>query len=203
MSGIIFINYRRADSRHAAGRLYDLLGQEFGREHVFMDVDTIPLGVDFVDYLGAQVGKCQVLVSLIGRQWLEMLRRKAGDPTDFVLVEIAAALKRDIRVFPVLVDGAAMPQEEELPEALKPLARRNAAQLRHESFGADGEKLLRELKIATSEPVRNIMHTDCYCPDDDDEELRELRKKILEKARTSFSGNPSSQMQRGTGEPEK
>lgn len=146
MSGIIFINYRREDSRWTAISLYNLLATEFTPEHLFMDVDTIPPGVDFVKHLGDQVAKCQIMVSLIGRQWLEILRRRLNDPADFVRIEIVAALKRDIRVIPVLIDGATMPRGDELLEPLKPLARRNAVQLRHESFGVDAEKLARALK---------------------------------------------------------
>src|ERR1700746_2449154 len=113
----IFINYRREDSTATAGRLHDRLGQSFGRKTLFMDVDHIPPGVDFVTHLNDQVAACDVLLAIIGPNWLDA-------PDDFVAIEIAAALARDIRVIPVLVDGARMPKVSDLPKSLKPLVRR-------------------------------------------------------------------------------
>src|ERR1700758_5203841 len=130
MAGTIFINYRRDDSAGAAGRLYDRLAHAFGRKNIFMDVDHIPAGIDFVAHLSKQVAACRVLVVVIGPKWLEAVdeagRRRLDQPDDFVAIEIAAALARDIPVIPVLLD-ARMPRGSELPDALKPLARRHAA----------------------------------------------------------------------------
>src|SRR5215469_4681140 len=126
MAGKIFINYRRDDSPGTAGRLHDRLAQTFGRNNLFMDVDHIPAGVDFVEYLHSQVAACRVFLAVIGRNWLDAKdddgRRRLDNPDDFVAIEIAAALSRDIRVIPVLVDGALMPKARDLPEPLKPLA---------------------------------------------------------------------------------
>src|SRR5262245_15565931 len=135
----IFINYRRDDSTATAGRLHDRLAQSFGRNNLFMDVDHIPPGVDFVNHLNRQVAACDVFVAVIGPNWLdvgnEKGERRLDAPDNFVTIEIAAALVRDIRVIPVLVDGARMPKVGDLPESLKPLARRQAIDLRHTHFG--------------------------------------------------------------------
>src|SRR5262249_25598405 len=113
MAGTIFINYRRHDSTGTAGRLHDRLAQSFGRNNLFMDVDHIPPGVDFVNHLDAQVARCDVFLVVIGPSWLEVSNengeRRLDDPGDFVAREITTALARDIRVIPVLVDGARMP----------------------------------------------------------------------------------------------
>src|SRR4249920_3542751 len=102
MAGKIFINYRREDSIGTAGRLHDRLAQSFGRDKLFMDVDHIPAGVDFVKHLDSQVAECDVFLAIIGPNWLkaknERGRRRLDDPEDFVTIEIAAALARDIRV---------------------------------------------------------------------------------------------------------
>lgn len=105
----IFLSYRREDSGGWAGRLYDRLSQHFGDEHVFMDVDTIELGLDLVEVIQQAVRSCDVLLALIGRQWLTvadaMGRPRLANPKDFVRLEIATALARNIRVIPVLVSG--------------------------------------------------------------------------------------------------
>jgi len=148
----IFINYRREDSTSTAGRLYDRLALSFGRKNLFMDVDHIPPGVDFVKHLNSQVAACNVFIAVIGPQWLEVKNEKGGrrldDPDDFVAVEIGAALARDIRVIPALVDGAGMPKESNLPESLRPLARRNAIELRNNQFGRDAEALIEKIREA-------------------------------------------------------
>jgi hypothetical protein len=150
----IFISYRREGDAAQAGRIADLLGHEFGPDHVFMDVDAIALGVDFVEVINVEVAKCDVLLALIGRNWLEA-RNEAGErvldnPDDFVRIEIAAALKRQIPVIPILVDGAKIPPANRLPEELKGLARRNALDLRNASFRADMDKLVQQLKTGKS-----------------------------------------------------
>jgi TIR domain/Bacterial SH3 domain len=146
MAGKIFINYRRDDSIGMAGRLHDRLAQTFGHDNLFIDVDNIPVGADFVAHLNSQVAGCNVLLVVIGPNWLnakdESGRRRLDDPDDFVAIEIAAALTRDIRVIPVLVDAARMPKASELPNSLKSLARRQAAEVRHAHFGQDAEALV-------------------------------------------------------------
>jgi hypothetical protein len=128
MAGKIFFNYRRDDSPGTAGRLHDRLAQTFGRNNLFMDVDHIPAGVDFTEYLHSQVAACDVFLAVIGPNWLnakdERGRRRFDSPDDFVTIEIAAALARNIRVIPVLVDGARTPKADKLPDSVKPLVRR-------------------------------------------------------------------------------
>ena len=121
--GRIFISYRRADSAPYAGRIYDRIVSRFGKQIVFMDVDTIEAGLDFVEVLQNAIQSCDALVALIGSQWLNIKddqgKRRLDDPKDFVRMEIAAALNRGIRVIPVLIDGVTMPHPIELPDNLK------------------------------------------------------------------------------------
>jgi hypothetical protein len=135
-----------------AGRLHDRLALTFGRDNLFMDVDHIPVGEDFEAYLNRQVAECNVVLVVIGPNWLnardESGGRRLDNPDDFVAIEIAAALARNIRVIPVLVDGARMPKASELPDFLKPLARRQAAEVRHAHFGQDAEALCARMRDA-------------------------------------------------------
>jgi hypothetical protein len=152
MADTIFINYRREDSAATAGRLHDRLAQVFGRKRIFMDVDQIPAGIDFVSHLNSQVAACNVLLVVIGPHWLnvknEAGERRLHQPDDFVAIEIAAALTRDIRVIPVLVDGASVPKVSELPDSLKPLVRRQAIEVRQPHFGRDAEALIERVREA-------------------------------------------------------
>jgi len=115
-----------------------------------MDVDQIPAGIDFVAHLNSQVAACNVLLVVIGPHWLnvknEAGERRLHQPDDFVAIEIAAALARDIRVIPVLVDGATIPRASELPDSLKPLVRRQAIDVRQAHFGRDAEALIERLR---------------------------------------------------------
>jgi formylglycine-generating enzyme required for sulfatase activity len=150
MSGKIFLSYRRDDSRWPTLSLYNLLAQSFPRERLFMDVEGyIKPGDDFVEVLETQVSACEVMVVVIGAQWLSLEkdgRPRIHAPRDFVHIEIATALRRKIRVIPALVDGAHMPDESELPEPLQALARRQAIRLSHERFAADGQGLVKALQ---------------------------------------------------------
>jgi hypothetical protein len=150
MAAKVFLCYRRDDSAAFAGRVQDRLAQEFGRELLFMDVDAIPLGMNFVTALHEAVAKCEVLLAVIGPNWLEARdeagARRLDDPNDFVRIEIGAALQRNIPVIPILLDGAKVPKANQLPEDLKELARRNALDVRHGSFHSDLDKLVRGLK---------------------------------------------------------
>lgn len=120
MAAKIFISYRRNDSAGHTGRVTDRLEREFGRELLFVDVDAIPLGHNFVKVLREEVGKCGVLLAVIGPNWLDARddegNRRLDDPHDFVRVEIATALQRDVPVIPILLDGAALPKPSLLPE---------------------------------------------------------------------------------------
>jgi len=155
----IFISYRRDDSAGYAGRLYDRLSQRFGGDQIFMDIDTIEPGLDFVEVIEKAVGSCDVLIALIGRQWLTIAdatgRRRLDNPEDFVRLEIATALDRNIRVIPVLVRGATMPRSTDLPDVLKKLSRRNALEISDTRFHYDVDRLIETLEkvLGVSEPL--------------------------------------------------
>jgi hypothetical protein len=154
----IFISYRRDDSAGYAGRLYDRLAAHFGVDRVFMDVEGIEPGTDFVVAIEKAVASCRVLIVLIGDEWLEATdaagRRRLDDPHDFIRLETRAALARDIRVVPVLLDGAAMPRADALPEDLQALVRRQAVELTHKQWDATSGELIRTLEkiLATGTP---------------------------------------------------
>jgi TIR domain len=147
----IFISYRRNDSSGHAGRVQDRLQHEFGSDLVFMDVDAIPLGVNFVKALRKGVARCSVLLAVIGPGWLDVRddhgNRRLDNPNDFVRIEIAAALQRNIPVIPILLDGATIPRADQLPKEIEELAQRNALYVRHASFHRDLDKLVRGLKV--------------------------------------------------------
>jgi hypothetical protein len=146
MPGSIFINYRRGDDPGNAGRLFDSLSKAFDAGQLFMDVENIRPGTDFVALLDQQVSDCDVMLSVIGKDWLnargEDGKRRLDNPNDFVRIEIEAALRIGKRIIPVLVHNAQMPSEAELPPTLKPLARLQAVRLTHERFHADVQGLI-------------------------------------------------------------
>jgi TPR repeat protein len=150
----IFISYRREDSQYQADRLHAALKPHVADPRdIFIDVDNIPVGVDFVDHLATQVAKCDVLLALIGPGWLNARDPKTGErrldsADDFVRIEIATALKRGIRVAPVLFDGTPVPAAADLPEDLKLLSRRNGIEIRRASFDADADRMIRGLELA-------------------------------------------------------
>ena len=152
MSGKIFINYRRGDEPGFTQALLGRLEQAFPAERLFIDVDNIPPGEDFVRMLESQVAQCDAMLTVIGNNWLDATdehgSRRLDDPNDFVRIEIESALKLGKRVIPVLVHQARMPHPDELPEAIRPLAKRNAVRLTHERFRADVQGLIKALQGA-------------------------------------------------------
>lgn len=162
----VFISYRREDSQDVSGRLYDHLTAKFPPAGIFKDVDSIPLGMDFREHLKNAVGGCEVMLVVIGPRWAHAAgsgkpgfakgrgpksgpaeRRRIDDPSDFVRIEIEAALERNIPVIPVLVGGATMPLATELPETLSALAFRQAMYLRPDpDFRTDVQKLIGSLE---------------------------------------------------------
>jgi hypothetical protein len=155
VTGRIFISYRREDNAYPAGWLYDRLADQFGKDQVFKDVDSIQLGDDFVEVITRAVASCDVLLAVIGRQWLTITDERGGRrldrPNDFVRLEIEAALKREIRVIPVLIDGARMPDARQLPRGLGKLARRHALELSPNRFSSDFARLLAVLEKTISD----------------------------------------------------
>ena len=147
----IFISYRRrGEGAGYGGRIADKLVEHFGKEQCFRDVDDIESGIDFVTTIREAVGTCEVLVAVIGPDWLTQSNdkgmRRLDDPRDFVRLEVAAALERDIRVIPVLVGGADVPVEGQLPQVLEALSRRQAHELTDSRWEYDVSKLIEAIE---------------------------------------------------------
>ena len=159
----IFISYRRNDSEGEAGRLLDDLVGQFGDDSVFMDVTAIEAGRDFRKAIDESVANCGVLLAIIGNNWVDAKHdsglRRLDDPADFVRLETASALRRDIPVIPVLVRGAKMPRPEQLPDDLKDLAYRNGVELTHARWGSDLQVLVKALRVHIGElkTTRNLV----------------------------------------------
>jgi TIR domain len=133
-SPTVFISYRREDSAGHAGRLFDRLVSRLGRDHVFRDVDNIKPGENFIEAIRRRINASDVLFVLIGPRWLNAVdaegRRRLEGADDLVRLEIEMGLERKLRLIPVLLPGASMPAERELPETLAPLSRFNALEIR-------------------------------------------------------------------------
>jgi hypothetical protein len=145
MGRAIFISYRRDDTEGEAGRLFDDLVRKFGDDSVFMDVAGINPGMDFRKAIDENVSNCGVLLAIIGPAWGSIKNangaHRLDDPNDFVRLEIASALARDVAVIPVLVHDAKMPRPEELPENLRNLAFRNSVEITHARWNSDVQLL--------------------------------------------------------------
>jgi TIR domain len=153
--GRIFMCYRRDEADYPAGWLYERLVARFGREQIFKDVDSIELGDDFVESIANAVGTCDALVAFIGDRWLTITdeegNRRIDNPNDFVRIEIEAALKRNVRVIPILIGNAEMPRAEDLPASLVALSRRQALELNPNRFMSATGHLLRVLDRTIAE----------------------------------------------------
>ena len=154
-SSRIFISYRREETAYPASWLYDRLRSQFGGAQVFKDVDNIKPGDDFVDTITSAVGSCDVLLAVIGPRWAAVTdargRRRIDDPADFVRLEVETALGRNVRVIPLLVDHAEMPDGAELPRTLAPLVRKHALELSPSHFTRDAEELVAVLRSVLAE----------------------------------------------------
>jgi hypothetical protein len=149
----VFISYRRDDAKWQAREIFRSLTQVLPRDHVFMDIDSIPPGADFVDVLEGWVDRCDILLALIGSGWVDAAdpktgRRRLESSNDFVRIEVRKGLARGIPVVPVLLDGAPIPDVEKLPDDLKRLTRRNAEFIEHRTVDTDVERLIRKLGLA-------------------------------------------------------
>jgi hypothetical protein len=153
----IFISYRRDDSAGFAGRLYDRLASRYGPDRLFMDVDTIRPGHDFAADIADALSGSAVCVVLIGRHWESIAlpdgRRRLDDPTDFVRLEVAAAIRGGVTVIPVLVEGALIPSPASLPEELRALSRRQAIELSNERWNYDIGRLVLALDEILGQPI--------------------------------------------------
>lgn len=141
----IFISYRRDDAAGEAGRLADHLSRRFGADAVFLDIETIDPGTDFVSVLQTTLQQTAAVLVVIGTRWISLRgasgTRRLDDEKDFVRLEVEKALGRGIPVVPVLVQGAPLPRADELPPSIAALATRQTAVVDHAEFHADTERL--------------------------------------------------------------
>jgi hypothetical protein len=151
----IFLSYRRQESAGVAGRIYDRLRTHLGDDGIFMDIDSIPFGVDFREYIRSAVDQCGVLLVVIGPNWAGAAGgpRRLDDPSDFVRLEIEAALERKLPVIPILIDRARMPSEADLPPSLAALAYRNGIDLdQGRDFHHHLDRLIKGLERLLQQP---------------------------------------------------
>jgi Protein of unknown function (DUF3421)/TIR domain len=148
MPGIV-ISYRREDTGWITGRIFDRLETRFGKGHVFMDVDTIPEGVDFREYIKASLDQCDALIAVIGPHWIGARpneKARIWDESDLVRIEIETALTKPIPVIPILIDRTQLPPSAELPETLRPLVFIQAARMdTQRDFNTHIERLIKRL----------------------------------------------------------
>ena len=161
-AGRVFISYRREETAYAAGWLFDRLVDRFGRGQNYKDIDSIQLGDDFVEVITTAVASCDVLLALIGEQWLTITDEhgtaRLDNPDDFLRLEIEAALTRDVRVIPILVAGARMPRPDQLPPSLAKLARRQALELSPSHFEFDTSRLLSVINSSLAGAATRARH---------------------------------------------
>jgi hypothetical protein len=197
----IIISYRRADTLDIAMRIRDQLSLRYGRESVFTDIDSIPIGSDFLEHISSEIATCDVLLAIVGPNWLSGGREHTSgieSETDYVRLEIESALKQRISVVPIVVSGARMPQPSELPDAIRSFAHRNAATVDSGlNFQTDVDRLARSLdklilakqplpdipRGAASEPPRAIVQ-----PDDTIETKTRYRGNASQYAGTVIDG---------------
>ncbi len=146
----IFLSYRREDSASVVGRISDRLRVPFGPDSVFFDVDSVPLGVDFPEYIESVLSHCDVFLAVIGPDWAGQINtgRRIDNPEDWVRIEIEAALKQGLPVIPVLIDHTGMPSKADLPPSLVPLVRRNAVRVDQGlDFHVHVDRLIRGIEL--------------------------------------------------------
>lgn len=154
----VFVNYRRSDASAHANLLYEWIRERYGEDRVFKDVDSIAPGLDFVEAIESAIDSSEVMLVVIGKGWVVDAngRRRLEDVDDYVRMEVATALQRNIRVIPVLVEGAEMPSVADLPEPLATLTRRHAFELNNARSRADRDELLRRLETILGPPDANV-----------------------------------------------
>lgn len=158
----IFVSYRRDDAAHVTGRIADALAARVGRENVFVDVDSVAPGEDFVRKIETTIRGSDIFLAVIGANWLSAStaqgQRRIDLPGDFIRLEVGTALAAGVRVIPVLVDGASMPRAEDLPEDIRQLVRHNAVFINHTTFARDMRELIDQLKLPGSASGRMGIH---------------------------------------------
>jgi len=179
----IFISYRRSDSEETTGRIYDRLVEEFGKEAVFRDIDTIPLKRKFADEIREWLQNASVVVVVIGPDWLNALdgngKRRLDDPEDLVRLEIATALSLGLPIIPVMVRRAVFPRGEDLPESLRALREWNGQAVRPDpDFHADMERLIHQIQ-GDSPPGQSPQAPPRDIPSRPDEGMNDDQVKLL------------------------
>lgn len=175
----IFLSYRRDDSAFAAQSIHDRLSQRFGQQSVFMDVDSIPPGVDFRDHIGESIAECKIMIVIIGVNWLKPGRSgeaRLGPDGDYVRIEIESAHDHGLRLLPVLIGKATMPTVDKLPEKIKSLAYRQASFLR---TGRDYQRDLDNIIRAVEHLAADRMHGQQHKPGTTHETSSGIREIVL------------------------
>ncbi|MER6473469.1 toll/interleukin-1 receptor domain-containing protein [Streptomyces collinus] len=146
----VFISYRHGPSDPYAGWLRDRLADHFGASNVFMDVISLDLGVDFPKVIAQAITACDVLIALIGSDWIGLSagHSRISDPKDWVRREVETALDSGIRVMPVLLQGARVPPLQDIPSTLGRIRDKNALTLTAATFGDDVRKLVGAIAAA-------------------------------------------------------
>jgi len=162
----IFISYRVNDTSGETGRLVDSLKQCFSDDQIFIDIEKIEPGVDFTVAIARSLESCDVMLAIIGPNWQGLNpstnTSRISNENDWVRLEISTALQRNIRVVPVLVDGAELPVAEQLPDDLQPLLKRQAYEISNKRWKYDTDELIKFLvrsigitpKYQTQQPVK-------------------------------------------------
>lgn len=151
----IFISYRRDDSQHVTARIYDRMEQAFGAENVFWDVQTIPPAVDFRRYIQDKMADCDIVLVIIGKDWLRILKERESDRVDYVRAEIEVALKSDKTIIPVLLEGVTPIGRDDLPPRIAKFAFINTAKVDNDpDFNIDVQKLIDLIKSERRQNMR-------------------------------------------------
>jgi len=155
---VIFVSYRRDDSESTAGRIYDRLVQRFDKDSVLIDVDSIVPGFDFREYINGFLDRCDIMAAIVGREWAGPQKRRGpsriDEESDWVRIEIEAALKRNIPLIPVLVNGADMPKPSKLPDAIRPFAFRQALVVRNgRDFHSNVDYLIKSIESISPQSI--------------------------------------------------
>jgi hypothetical protein len=168
MAGV-FVNYRVREEPGYATLVHRELAARFGADWVFLASRSIRSGDDYVDAVLDTLRRCNVMLTIIGVRWVDLLK---DSDDDWVFRELRQAFELGLRVIPVLVEDAELPTADELPAAIAALARCHYIRLRHYSIGSDMNHLIRELRQtmpaedrgrgvrpASTKPTTRVSHT--------------------------------------------
>jgi hypothetical protein len=158
----VFLSYRREESAHVAGRIYDYLENQFGTGQIFFDIEGIPIGGDFRHHIRAHLIQSQALILVVGQRWAARFRQstnwlsswRAARTIDYVKMEIELALDHNVRILPLLVDGANMPREHQMPAKISQICYFHAAPVR---AGLDFRTDMARVRDAIENPPRHAM----------------------------------------------